>query len=172
MKKWLQQVRADMSQERAEARRSAAEDSGSSQGASGQAESYVASTTSSEEEERVREEGGRAEEVEQEEEAERVRDRRQRAGKNSYFEFMERPSYLFVWGEGAWGKLGLGGGDEWSHPPDEPEPRQCLDDQLRGKQITRVVCHKRHTYVLTGACACARVRVRAHSSAARAHTEG
>jgi alpha-tubulin suppressor-like RCC1 family protein len=167
-----------MSQERAEARRSAAEDvasdSGSSQGASGQAESDVASTaSSSSEEERVHEEeGGRTEEVEQEQEAERVRDRRQRAGKNSYFEFMERPSYLFVWGEGAWGKLGLGGGDEWSHPPDEPEPRQCLDDQLRGKQITRVVCHKRHTYVLTGACACTRVRVRAHSSAARAHTEG
>lgn len=89
------------------------------------------------------------------EDEERVRTRRQRAGKNTYLGFMERPSYLFVWGEGAWGKLGLGGETEFIHPPDAPEPQQCLDERLRGKQIARVVCQRQHTYVLTGACVCA-----------------
>lgn len=84
------------------------------------------------------------------EEKKKMESRRQRAGKNFYVEFMERPSYYFVWGEGAWGKLGFGGSYEYCHPPDQPEPRQGLDEQLRGKQVVRVTCQKRHTFILTG----------------------
>jgi alpha-tubulin suppressor-like RCC1 family protein len=124
MKAWLQKARKAESKERAERREATPGDV------------------------QERSETERVEVAEKEVEEKGVKHQRGRKRRNSYEEFMECPSYYFIWGAGGWGRLGLGLDLDWV--TDEPEPVQGKDQQLRGKQISRITCQKQHTFILTG----------------------
>ncbi|ELR24272.1 BTB/POZ domain containing protein [Acanthamoeba castellanii str. Neff] len=79
---------------------------------------------------------------------------------NPFVFSMEQPSYVYLWGSGGWGALGMGGEDDDDDYYDEDgaadsaRPTLLRNPALDGLQLRQIVCTKRHTLFLTG---CGRV---------------
>ncbi len=78
---------------------------------------------------------------------------------NPFVFSMEQPSYVYLWGSGGWGALGMGGEDDDDDYFDEAgagdlaRPTLMRSPALDGLQLRQIVCTKRHTLFLTGVCA-------------------
>lgn len=78
---------------------------------------------------------------------------------NPFVFSMEQPSYVYLWGSGGWGALGMGGEDDDDDYYDEAgagdlaRPTLLRSPALDGLQLRQIVCTKRHTLFLTGVCA-------------------
>jgi hypothetical protein len=77
---------------------------------------------------------------------------------NPFVFSMEQPSYVYLWGSGGWGALGMGGEDDDDDYYDEDgaadsaRPTLLRSPALDGLQLRQIVCTKRHTLFLTGVC--------------------